>query len=284
MELSIGGCASNVAVDLAGLGHSVSLVGRVGPDVFGRFVRDSLRDAGVNTDHLTEAAGLDTSGSLVINSRGEDRRFIHSLGANSAFSGEEITPDLLRSASVLYLGGYCLMDGLSPEKTASLFADARAAGVTTILDVVIPRPDDYWPLLKPVLPVTDVFLPNDDEARLITGLDDPRAQAQEFHEAGAKLVAITCGESGTALVSQSESLRAEIFPVEFVDGTGSGDAFTAGYIHGILNGGNSSDCLRFGSALGASAVRSTGATTGVFNRQELETFLQSHPLEIQCFR
>lgn len=281
MELSIGGCASNVAVDLAKLGHRVSVVGRVGDDSFGRFIRQSLDVAGVRTEHLLETPGRDTSGTLVINSRGEDRRFIHSVGANGDFTGEELSPELARSARVLYLGGYGLMDALDPVVVAARFREARAAGIVTLLDVVIPKLAEYWPRLKPILPHTDVFCPNDDESRVITGLDDPLQQARRFRDAGAMTAIVTCGNHGAVLLSESSALRSGSYKVEFVDGTGSGDAFVAGYIHGLLTKSSTEQCLRYGSALGASCVRATGATSGVFNRNELDEFVAANKLEIR---
>ncbi len=281
MSLSIGGCASNVAVDLAKLGRRAGIVGRVGRDVFGQFVRETLTNAGVDCGHLVESPSADTSGSFVINVRGEDRRFIHATGTNAEFTGSEVTPELLRTSRVLYLGGYCLSDLPTTENVAAMFRAARDAGVTTLLDVVIPGPADYWSRLRPVLPFTDVFLPNNDEAKIITGIDDPVLQATEFYQAGARTVVITCGGEGSVLVDATGSFRAGSFPVEFVDGTGSGDAFVAGYIHALLDGRGTLDCIRYGSALGASCVRATGATTGVFNADELLRFLADHELPIE---
>ncbi|HLQ46234.1 MAG TPA: PfkB family carbohydrate kinase, partial [Planctomycetaceae bacterium] len=70
-------------------------------------------------------------------------------------------------------------------------------------------------------------------------------------------------------------------PVQFVDGTGSGDAFVAGYVYGLLRGADTQHCVRLGSALGASCVRATGATTGVFNASELEAFVAANVLTIE---
>jgi sugar/nucleoside kinase (ribokinase family) len=67
----------------------------------------------------------------------------------------------------------------------------------------------------------------------------------------------------------------------FVDGTGGGDAFAAGYIDGMLRGLDAEGCLRNGSAVGASCVRAIGTTTGVFTRLELEAFLRDNPLRIE---
>lgn len=279
MDLVLGGCAANVAVGLARLGRRTAVAGSVGRDLFGRFVRESLQAARVDCRHVGES-DRDTSGTLIINTRGEDRRFIHSLGANRDFTGAELTPERIRSSRVLYLGGYCLYDELTAANVAAAFRTARDAGATTVLDVVLPRPGDYWPRLEPVLPWTDVFLPNDDEARLITGRSDPVAQAEMFREAGARTAVITSGGRGAVVVGEHERLRAGCFSVEFRDGTGSGDAFAAGYIHGLLSGGDVRRSVEYGSALGASCVRAAGATTGVFTGDELETFLEANSLSV----
>jgi sugar/nucleoside kinase (ribokinase family) len=278
---AIGGCASNVAADLARLGLRSAVVGRVGDDPAGDFVRGSLHAAGVDTSRVLATPGHQTSATLVVNVRGEDRRFIHTFGANTAFTGEELAADLLPQAKVLYLGGLFLMPGLTGERVTRLFQAARQAGLITVLDVVIPDPRGTWPVLQQVLPFVDVFLPNHDEGELITGLFDPVAQARQFRGAGAGTVVITCGRDGSVLLDGTQLWRGGIYPVEYVDGTGSGDAFAAGYISGLLEGLPATDCLVRGSALGASCVRQPGATTGVFQRQELDAWLQSHTLPLQ---
>lgn len=279
ISLAIGGCASNVAVDLARLGHRVAIAGRIGADTPGRFVREALEAAGVDTSRLMETPQTQTSSTLVINVRGEDRRFIHAAGANTEFTGNELSPELIARAGVLYLGGFCLMPKLSGAGAAKLFQTARAAGVPTVLDVVIPDPRNWWSELEKVLPFTDVFLPNTDEARLLTGLDDPVRQAEQFAAAGAGVTVITCGGEGAVLLGADRRLRSRSFAVDFIDGTGSGDAFAAGYIHGLRQRLPVERCLELGSALGASCVRSPGATTGVFNADELDRFLEGHRLE-----
>lgn len=281
ISLAIGGCASNVASDLARLGRKAVVVGRIGSDMPGRFVRDQLAASGVDTTHLLESSGVQTSSTLVINVRNEDRRFIHTFGANGVFDGSEISAALVRQAKVLYLGGYCLMPRLAADRVAELFRLAREAHVPTVLDVVIPDSQDYREQVEKVLPWTDVFLPNVDEARQLTGLTDPLKQAHHFRDAGAETVVITCGREGALLVSPTESIRAGTFAVEFIDGTGSGDAFAAGYISGLIDGCRPDRCLEIGSALGASCVRRAGATTGVFTRDELHDFLSQHQLTIE---
>lgn len=281
ISLAIGGCAANVATDLVKIGRKAAVVGRVGTDMPGRFVRDELSCSGVETNWLVETPTLQTSSTLVINVRGEDRRFIHTFGANAAFDGSEIPPDLIRQARSLYVGGFFLMPRLTSRRVAELFRSARDAKVPTVLDVVIPDPTHCWRELQDVLPWTDVFLPNVDEGRQITGLDDSVSQARAFRDAGAKTVIITCGGAGAVLSNDDSIIRSGGFPCEFVDGTGSGDAFAAGYISGLIDGYPAKRCLEIGSALGASCVRRAGATAGVFNHLELTDFLSQHRLPME---
>jgi sugar/nucleoside kinase (ribokinase family) len=278
-HLSIGGCAANVAVDLVRLGRRAAVIGCVGDDPFGRFVIDALARAGVDVRQIACLPGEATSTSMILNVRGEDRRFIHTRGANAQLEGDEVSADLLEQTRAVYVGGYGLSDQPAPEKIATLFRAARELGVKTLLDVVVPQGKDCWPSLKPVLPWTDVFLPNEDESRAITGLTDPAEQARAFRKAGAETVAITCGRSGCIVTSPIGDFRAPAFASEFVDGTGAGDAFAAGYIHALLEGHDVRECVRAGTALGASCVRATGATTDVFDASELAEFLALHALE-----
>ncbi|MBD3674872.1 MAG: carbohydrate kinase family protein [Planctomycetaceae bacterium] len=273
--ITIGGCAANVSVDLTKLGRKVQFCGAVGADALGDFSLKFLREAGVGIDWLTVSETHPTSASLIIPVRGDDRRFIHSTGANDLFSPSSIDRGLFQDLRVLYLGGYCISDIWSVEEVVQLFKDAQAAGVTTVLDVVIPKAAEFWKRIAPVLRFTDAFLPNNDEGKAITGLSNPLEQAKRFRSAGAKEVVITCGDEGLVALGD-ETLRADRYDVEFFDGTGSGDAFSAGFILGLLEDKSFSERLAMGSALGASCVQALGATTGVFNREELEQFLATH--------
>lgn len=281
LPLTIGGCASNTAMDLARVGVKVGVVGCVGRDPFGRFIIDTLRGQGVDATRIRELENVPTSGTLIINVRGQDRRFIHAIGANGAFTAEHIRREDVRRAKVLYVGGYLLMSGLTQQGLLEVFADARRNGVKTVLDVVLPGPGDHWNKFDKLLAETDVFLPNTDEAAAITGLKDPVAQAERFRAAGAGTVVITCGGEGTVLVSDKVRLRAGVYPLPFVGGTGAGDAFDAGYIAGLLRGEDSRGCLRWGSALGASCVRAVSATESVFTREEAEAFMRENELRVE---
>lgn len=280
MELTIGGCAANVAADLAKLGRRVAICGCVGNDVFGRHVADSLKAAGIDCRHL-QTADCETACTMIVNIAGEDRRFIHTLGANDVFTATELTEADIANARALYVGGYGLNDSFSPRNVVRLFQTAREHDVLTVLDVVLAEERDYSEWFGCVLPLTDIFLPNTDEAALLTGETDPVRQAERFCNDGATTAIVTLGEGGAVLISSEERLRSSAYDVNVVDGTGSGDAFLAGVVHARLNGGDWESCLRHGSHLGAACVQHAGATTGIPTAEELASTVKGDALQIE---
>lgn len=279
--LTIGGCAANVAVDLARMEEPATVLGRIGGDVPGQVIRDLLRGQGIDVSALQISPRLHTSQTLIVNVTGQDRRFIHTVGANAEFSAADIPLDRVRRSGVLYVGGYFILPGMRQEELAPVFRAAREAGVRIVLDVVTPGKTDYLSQLEQLLPQVDVFLPNSHEAELITGEADPVRQAECFRRLGADTVVITMGGEGALLVNAKVRLKAGTYPTTFVDGSGGGDAFDAGIIYGLLHGLGEKDCLRVASALGASCVRAVGTTTGVFTKTECEEFLRRHSLPIE---
>jgi sugar/nucleoside kinase (ribokinase family) len=279
--LNIGGGAANTAVDLARLGVRSAICARVGEDIFGRFATETLVRHGVDVTALRKDPERETSQTLILNVRGEDRRFIHSLGANRSFRSADLETILDPPPRVLHIGYFLILPELDADGLAGHFARARRAGTRTVLDVATPGPGNYVEPLRKVLPHTDVFVPNTDEAALILGETDPVRQATIFHEMGARRVVVTLGDRGLVSMSSEHRYRLGAYPVEFVDGSGGGDAFNAGYIVGLLEGRSELDCLKLASAVGASCVRAVGTTAGVFTRDEAEAFLHANDLSVE---
>src|SRR6516164_6295644 len=94
--LTIGGCAANVAVDLKKMRVNAAVVGRVGGDMFGRIVRDLLREEGIDVSAISVSPDAETSQTLIVNVVGQDRRFIHTFGANAEFRASDVPLDLVK--------------------------------------------------------------------------------------------------------------------------------------------------------------------------------------------
>jgi sugar/nucleoside kinase (ribokinase family) len=279
--LNIGGGAANTAVDLSRLGVTAAICARVGDDIFGRFATETLRGRGVDCSALQTDPTLPTSQTLIVNVRGQDRRFIHTVGANRGFVAEDLDAVLAAAPRVLHIGYFLILPNLDAERLAERFRRARAAGTLTLLDVATPGPGEYLDRLRVVLPETDIFVPNSDEAELILGESDPIRQARAFREMGARRVVVTLGEHGVVSLSDELQVRLGVYPTAYVDGSGGGDAFNAGYIVGLLEGRPELDCLKLASAVGASCVRAVGTTEGVFTREEAHAFVGRHDLVVE---
>jgi len=281
MALTLGGCAANVGVDLAKMGVHSKILGKIGDDDFGQIILQKLKHTGADISKIIKQPNSPTSQTLVINVTGQDRRFIHLIGANEGFADKDFQKKDIEGCKVVYLGGYLLMDKLTPLHVAEVFRAAQLGGAKTVLDVVTPGPGDHLEKLKPILPFVDVFLPNDSEAKLICGIETPIEQAKFFKSLGVNTSVITLGNQGTILLNNQACYKADIFKIKYHDGSGSGDAFTAGYISGILENKSEIECLEIGSALGASCVRAQGTTEGVFSKEECNHFLAENKLTIK---
>jgi len=278
MLLSTGCCAANAAMDLARLGTRVAVAGKVGNDFFAGFVRQELEAKGVDVTGIRQSATAPTASTVILPVAGQDRRYIHAVGANAELRVDDIDLDQVARARVLYVGGYLLFPGFEPAGLAQLFRFARDCGIQTVLDVAGPKAEQGLELLAPVLPFTDVFLPNQDEAAILTGERDTWRQAEIFLEQGAQTAVITRGAEGVLVRAQTAAFSAEALPIEFVDGSGAGDAFDAGYIVGLLEGWDLERTVAFASAVGASACTRLGTTPGVFTRAQALDYLARHPL------
>jgi sugar/nucleoside kinase (ribokinase family) len=281
--LDSGGCAANTSTTLARLGVKARVVGKVGDDSYGSFIMQDLARKGVETSGISTSRKYGTSKTVILPVIGEDRRFIHTFGANANFSANDIDPEAVAEASIFYVGGYMVLPNFLQDDLATLFQFARSRGVRTALDVVAPAGDTSASMseVEHVLPFVDIFMPNDQEAQRLTGEDDPRHQADALLRAGCDTVVITMGGRGALLMDRAQIITAPAYSVALVDSSGAGDAFAGGFIAGMMAGLDRPDTLRFASAIGASCCTHLGCTTSIFTREQTETFLQEQPLPLQ---
>jgi len=166
IELNLGGCAANVAIDLARLGVDVMLSGCVGDDALSDFIRRSVSVPKINATRLQKSANRCPGTALHINVEGQDRRFICTTGANDDYMFDDELFKLITASDkvepkILYLGGFFMLRALETERTPLFLKTAREHGWTTLVDVVLYGDRPYWGILQPLLPYTDIFMPNE---------------------------------------------------------------------------------------------------------------------------
>jgi sugar/nucleoside kinase (ribokinase family) len=282
----VGGCASNTAAGLCRLGKPAKVLGKVGDDVFGNLVIADLDRLGVDASSVSRSRTHPTSATVIINVTGEDRRYIHCMGANADFCFSDIDCSVLDGAKALYVGGYMAMPRFGAEDLRQLFREAKKRALTTILDVVTPSGVSVSrEHVATMLAYTDVFLPNDDEAYAMTGLRSPQAQADYLARMNPECcVVVTQGRRGALAQRKDEVIQVGAYAVEAIDESGAGDAFAAGFITGMLQGWSLEETLRFASAVGASCTRALGCTDGVFRFDEASAFVSENLLPVERLR
>ncbi len=273
MELHTGGCASNAGYDLSKLGVSTGLMGKVGMDGFGDFFIKYMEDSGLDTRGIKRTSSANTSATMVMVSADGERTFFHYLGANGELCYDDIDFDILREAKILHIAGAFLMPKFDGESTARVLKQARDLGIITSLDTAWDSRGNWMSLLEPCLYHLDIFMPSIEEARMVTGREEPPEIADSLLSYGIGTVALKMGEQGSYIRTRDWEMYVPIFEVKTVDATGAGDAFAAGFLAGVSKGWSHREAAKLASAVGACCVTAMGATAGVKNWEETLSFM-----------
>lgn len=260
----IGGCAANTGIGLQKLGVETAVIGAVGRDGFGGFVRQTLEDHGVDTRGVSETGAAPTSATMVMVQPDGERSFLHCVGANAAFDGD-FDESILEGAQLLHIAGHGLMPSFDGAPCAQILQKAQKMGVKTSLDTA-GAPDAKWrDNLRQTLPFLDYFVPSLHEVReLFPAASTPETIAARLLEEGVGTVALKMGEGGSYAQNQrGESAHAAAFAVQAIDATGAGDAFAAGFLAAALRDLPLDTCLQMGNASGACCVQAVGTVAGL---------------------
>lgn len=278
LETHVGGNAPNTAAALATLGGSVGVVGRVGEDVYGRFLLEELQARGVDTRPVVHDPEEPTGVSMVcVDSRGE-RSFLHHLGANRQFGPADVPDSLFAGARHLHLASQFVLPALDGAPAADVLRRAREAGLATSLDVCWDASGRWLETLGPSLRWVKDFLPSEDEARQLAGTDDLRAIAGLFHDLGVDTVVIKRGERGCYASASGQQWSVHAYDVPARETTGAGDCFIAGWLYARGAGFDVPASLALANACGARCVREFGAVTGIAPASEILAWQNGTPL------
>lgn len=272
-----GGNALNTAVATRRLGDPVTMAGSVGDDAFGTLLLDQLKGYGLDVAGVRRESGTTTASTYILRVEGEDRRFISDLGVGASFTGEHVSPDLIPENGVVLVGGYLKLAAWDDDVLLDLLRLARRRNCKIVLNVCVVQNQTLDPnrCLR-LLEYVDVFLPNEDEARVLTGETDPVRQARVLRQAGARLAVITRGPDGLYADDGKNAVTMEAFQVPVVDPSGCGDCFTAGLLAALRRDRDTVPMLEFGSAVGALGATALGCTSGVPAFVDVEEFLRRH--------
>lgn len=262
LSVRVGGAESNVAMYLAGLGHRVRWISRLGDDPLGRIVLRDVGASGVDTSGVTIDARAHTG--VYFKDPGEDRTGVHYYRDGSAAAALEpavLERPCIRTARVLHLTGV----------TAALSASCRAMLRRAVANDdpnralvsfdVNYRPglwsvDEAAPVLAEVADRSDLVFVGLDEAQQLWGCRTPADVRALLPHPGT--VVIKDGAVGAYSFGTGGEMFVPAPRVDVVEPVGAGDAFAAGYLSAILNGQGGVQRLRLGHLVAAQALGVTG--------------------------
>jgi len=254
------GQAAYTAFALRALGIEVRLVAGVGEDPWGREILAALTAAGVDCAGVEVLPGTLTGITVALVRPDGERGFVSDYAALHAYDEELIRrhEELLIDAPVLAFCGLNTLPGLRLGAARELFRLARRRGAQTVLDTgwdPAGWPAERLRALREVLAEVTVFLPNRDEARAITGHDDPRAAARALRDMGVGLSVIKLGAEGSYALGEPPGgpaapveVTLPALPVAVLDAVGAGDVYVGGFVFGMLRRLPPRECMILGSA------------------------------------
>jgi sugar/nucleoside kinase (ribokinase family) len=269
--LTVGSSSAIIACGAARLGLKVAFIGVCGDDIFGRFILEEMRTRGVDISNVILLPDGHTGLSVILN-RGDDRAILTHPGLIAALKAEDVTDNLLRQTRHLHVASYFLQTSLQPG-LPDLFARARIIGLTTSLDTNW-DPSGEWRGFDVILRLTDIFLPNENEALALSGASSLKIALQILSQK-SQVVVVKCGGRGAQARQGSETARAPALRVQVVDTVGAGDTFDAGFLYGWLNGWSMEKTLLLATTCGSLSIRAAGGTSAQPTLEEAMKYVQS---------
>ncbi|MGN1080914.1 MAG: carbohydrate kinase family protein [Acutalibacteraceae bacterium] len=282
-NMFVGGCASNASIDLAKLGVPVSLVCKLGKDLFGNFVYETAKGYGVDCSGVVFDEGVQTTTSIVCVGSSGERSFLYNCGSTSALTVDEISDEVLADCDIVFIAGALLNHKLDGEPAAKLFKKAQEMGKFTVMDTAFDPTGRWMSGIAAALPYLDLFMPSIEEAQKIAGKDSFEDIAKVFFDMGVKNVIIKAGKKGAYIheAGKTEGYFAPTYlSVKPTDTTGAGDSFCAGFLAGLAQDFSFDKSAKLGNAVGTHCVMEIGASTGIKPLAEIYKFMEEHTDEV----
>lgn len=265
-ELELGGSACIFASQFAKLGGRSGVLGRAGDDAFGRLVLEKLKQCGVDARRVSVDRALKTGLGVAL-AEPADRAILTYLGTIDCIGPDDLADELLSATRHWHIASYFLLTRLR-EYWPNWIARLRENGVTVSLDTNW-DPSGGWDGVVELLPLIDVFLPNEAEACAIAGVADVSAAGRSLSARGP-LVVIKRGSNGAVAFAEGREERVSVpdgirASLKAIDSIGAGDSFDGGFLRAWQLGLPLEKCLNWGVRCGCASL---GAAGGIAAQME----------------
>lgn len=282
-----GGAPANVAVQYAILGGNTALIGKVGRDLFGDYLRSVLKSFNIDDSGLIEDERAKTTVAFVeLGNRGERRFcFFRDHSADVMLNKEDLPKNLIENSAILHFGSVSLTDEPSRSATFAAVRAAKEAGAIISFDPNYR--DTLWKSEKEAreqilkgISFADILKVSDSEMEFILGINDLSEGSGRLRIMGPQVVFVTCGENGTTFSAACGTGMVPAINVNPVDTTGAGDSFTGALLY-CLNGYTPSSIQKIGfsswirftafaNAAGGLTTTKIGAIPALHGKAEIE--------------
>lgn len=270
---TLGSSSAIVAHNVASLGGKVSFTTMVGQDEFGRIALERLQNAGVDVSRRLRHDSV-TTGVTVLLPHGDRRHILTYPGTISELRVPDLDFDFLVQARHLHLSSIYLQRGLH-NGLPELLSKLKDAGLTLSLDTNDDPEDKWGSPLREILPLVDVFMPNEDELFRMTRCADLESAVAKL-EAVPPVIVVKRGSRGAWVYTEGKGEDVSALRVMPVDTIGAGDSFDAGFLYAFLLGKDVLTCARAGNMTGALSTQAAGGTEAFRNEEQRKSFLTEH--------
>ena len=256
IRITAAGSAGGTALVLGKLGSEVRSAGAIGTDAVGDMLLALLARDGVDTALLLRRDAVQTSAS-----RAPDPARRLAAGLPRRRRQRDLRPRRRRLGRAWPASPTCTSAGpefMGGEAAAAILARARERGIVTSADILAPGDSGITDWIAPAFAHLDYLLPNDEQATGLSGERDLEAACRWFVDRGVGCVAATCGADGVLVADGETSERVPAFPIDVVDTTGCGDAFSAGFLRGLELGRPRVAAAALGCAAAAHVAQGLG--------------------------
>lgn len=272
--LGPGGKGSNQAVAAARAGARVRIVSRLGQDAFGEMARRLWDQAGIDHSLVSVTETPTGSAAIVIDEKRGENAIIVVPGACYTLRPDDVEQ---LSGAIRFATVFLAQLELPLDTVKRGLKLARAAGLLTVLNPA-PAPDDWQD--DELLTLTDVLIPNETEAAMLTGLavsspEQALAAARQLQDRGAASVIVTLGERGALVCERGmDPVLLDAFHAgTCVETAGAGDAFCGAFAAELAGGSGVAAAARFGCAAAGISVTRSGTAASMPQRSEIEAIL-----------
>lgn len=259
MTLTLGSSTAIFAANAASLGAKVSFLGMIGKDNFGDLVRSSLDAKKVDTSNLIEVESAATGLTAILN-YDNDRANVTYPGAMSLMGLKDISVEAVSNAKHVHISSIFMQAALHRD-LLDIVKMIKGTGATISMDVQF-DPEEKWDFdYRNILPLVDIFMPNEQELMCITGKDNVKDAVDEIRPY-INAAVIKMGTKGSLLLTSDKEKQVKALLNEnIVDAIGAGDSFDAGFVAAFVAGHDLEFCQSVGNITGAVNTTSSGGTS-----------------------